>query len=82
MLPSGQDNPGYFPPIFGLFWAILDYLRLNPGYLPSIYRHIVIHCRTPLTGVLKIITGMIMTLMTGDQMTSDQMTAEFYSHKI
>ena len=30
-LTAGQDNPGYFPPIFGLFWAIFDYLRLNPG---------------------------------------------------
>ena len=47
-VPSpGQDNPGYFPPIFGLFWAIVDYLRLNPGLFPSIYRHIVIHCRCP-----------------------------------
>ena len=45
---SDEDNPGYFPPILGLFWAVLDYLRLNPGYLLLIYRHIVIHCRCPI----------------------------------
>ena len=41
------DNPGYFPPILGLFWPVFDYLRLNPGYLPPMHRHIVIHCRCP-----------------------------------
>jgi hypothetical protein len=44
---SHVGNPGYFPPILGLFWAVLDYLRLIPGYLPPIYRHIVIHCQCP-----------------------------------
>ena len=43
--PADVDNPGYFPPILGLFWAVLDYLRLIPGYLPPIHHHIVIHCR-------------------------------------
>ena len=47
--PADVDNPGYFPPILGLFGAIWDYLRLNPGYLPPIYRHIVMDCRCPLT---------------------------------
>ena len=47
-LEADTDNPGYFPPILGLFWAILDYLRLNPGYLPPIYRHIVMHCQSSL----------------------------------
>ena len=37
-------NPGYFLPILGLIWAVLDYLRLNPGYLLPMHRHIVIHC--------------------------------------
>ena len=44
MFVPDVDNPGYFPLIFGVIWAVLDYLRLNPGYLPPIYRHIVIHC--------------------------------------
>ena len=49
-VPANVDNPGYFPQIFGLFWAVLDYLRLNPGNLPPMHRHIVIHCRCPRTG--------------------------------
>ena len=44
-------NPGYFPPILGLFWAILDYLRLDPGYLPPMHRHIVMYCRCPMVVV-------------------------------
>ena len=39
------DNTGYFPPIFGLFLAVTDYLRLNRGSLPLMHRRIVIHCR-------------------------------------
>ena len=42
---SDVDNPGCFPTILGLFWAVLDYLRLNPCYLPPMHRHIAIHCR-------------------------------------
>ena len=41
------DNPGYFQPILGLFCAVFDNLGLNPGYLPPIYRYIVINCWCP-----------------------------------
>ena len=41
------QNPGYFPPILGLFWAISDYLKLNPGYLPPMHRHIVTVSASP-----------------------------------
>ena len=41
------DNPSYFPPILGICWAVLDYLRLNHGYFPPKHRHIVIHCWCP-----------------------------------
>ena len=40
-------NPGYFLPILGLFWAIIDYLKLNPGYLPPIHRYIVTVSASP-----------------------------------
>ena len=39
------DNPGYFPPILGIFGAVFDNLRVKPGYLPPTHCHIVIHCR-------------------------------------
>ena len=32
------DNPGYFPPILGLFLAVFDYLRLHPADASS-HRH-------------------------------------------
>ena len=51
LLEPDTDNPGYFPPILGLFWAILDYLRLNPGYIPPMHGHIVMHCWCPVATV-------------------------------
>ena len=36
-----------FPVNFGPIWAISDYQRLNPGYLPSMHRHIDIYCLPP-----------------------------------
>ena len=51
------DNPGYFLPILGIFLAILYYLRLNPGYLPPIYRHIIMDCRCPPAHVVGRVPG-------------------------
>ena len=61
---ADTDNPGYFPPILGLFWAILDYLKLNPGYLPSIYRHINMDCQCPVVsdGLVQVDPGPVLVL--------------------
>ena len=55
-----KDNPGYFPPILALFWAISDCLGLNPGYLPPMHRHIDMYHLHPPVALLHFVQTYIL----------------------